>query len=192
MPVSPVIATINATVPPSIRSIKWLALALALGAVAATLLLLGRHRDTPAAPAAPAATQPVMEQPVIIENSGGKARWKLRATKAEQGPTSMRLTRPYLEMYDDHGQTIPIRGDAAWFDPLARTARFVGHVTIDYRQWHLQSAEALFDGGSGQLHIPERFLARGDRVTMRGADLTVDQPRQRIMVRRHIRIEDQR
>jgi len=139
----------------------------------------------------------MMEQPVIIENRGEKTRWKLRASKAEQAKPgqkiqALHLTAPHLEIFNSSGEGIPVQGDDAWFDPIKRSAHFVGHVTIDYQQWHLQSADALFDGISGTVHIKGAFTAQGDGVTMHGADLTVDQARQRLEVRRHITIKDQR
>jgi len=129
---------------------------------------------------------------VIVENRGEQVRWKLRASKAEQGLREMHLTQPRLEIFSENGRIIPIQGDAAWFDPIKRSARFVGHVSIDYQQWHLQSAEVLFDGANGTLHITGAFSAHGDHVTMHGKNLTGDQARQRLEVRHHIKIEDQR
>jgi len=139
----------------------------------------------------------MMDQPVIIENRGEQVRWKLRATKAEQAKPDqkvkeMHLTQPSLEIFNNKKESVTIQGDDAWFDPIQRRASFVGHVTIDYQQWHLQSADALFDGVSGTVHIQGAFAAHGDRVTMHGTDLTIDQAQQRLEVRQHIIIKDQR
>ncbi|MDQ6963783.1 MAG: hypothetical protein Q9M13_02555 [Mariprofundales bacterium] len=183
------------------RWLKWLGLSCSAGALLATTLLLSQHRSgTPTNRVV--STAAMMEQPVIIEHQGERTRWQLHAVKAEESPSpddqqtqnadKMHLTQPRLEIFSDHGERITIQGDDAWFDPLKRHARFIGHVTIDYKPWLLQSAEALFDGVSGTLHIRGAFSAHGDRVTMHGADLTIDQAQQQLRVRRHITIEDQR
>ncbi|MDX8413581.1 MAG: hypothetical protein R8J85_05780 [Mariprofundales bacterium] len=159
-------------------------------------MLLSQHPSS--APVTPSSSKTsMMEQPVIIENQGEQTRWKLRATKAEQAKPgqkiqALHLTAPHLEIFNSSGESIPVQGDDAWFDPIKRSAHFVGHVTIDYQQWHLQSADALFDGINGVVHIKGAFTAHGDHVAMHGADLTVDQAQQRLEVRHHITIEDQR
>jgi len=163
-----------------------------MGALVAMLLLLTRHPNHSAPTAQTSNAKSMMDQPVIIENRGEQVRWKLHALKAEQGLKQMHLIQPHLEIFDHDGSAIPIEGDEAWFNPLQRNARFVGHVRIDYRQWHLQSTEALFEGSTGKLHIAGKFSAHGDHVTMVGKDLTVDQPHQQIEVRHHVKIEDQR
>lgn len=130
-----------------------------------------------------------MERPVIIENRGARVRWRLQALAARQHAGRIRLTRPLLTLFDRDGNPIPVRGDQATFDPLKRTARFRGHVTIDYRSWHLQSTQARFDGARRTVRIPGAFSAVGEGRRMQGADLIIDERRQRLTVRRHVRIE---
>ncbi len=180
------------TLPPPhrpLRGLKWLALACAIIPLMQAVLLLSKQDGVQPANTATQDERTTMDQPVMIENQGGTVRWKLRAERAEQMPHAMRLIHPVLNLFDRDGSPISIRGAHAWFDPLRRSARFAGNVTVDYRQWRLQSTEALFDGARGELHIPGRFTAHGDGRRMSGQDLTLNEESRTLTVRRHVRIE---
>ncbi|MDQ6950957.1 MAG: hypothetical protein Q9M26_04765 [Mariprofundales bacterium] len=171
--------------------LKWLALAGVFISIAGTIhLFIGR--DSAILIKQKKAGNGTIEEPVIVEHDGGSLKWKLRARKAVRGLNSTHLLQATLELYDQAGIPILIRGDEAWFDPLKRSARFAGHVRIDYQSWRVQSSRATFDSAAGRVYLPDAFTVQGIGVRARGSDLVIDKRQQRIWVRKHIWIEDSR
>jgi len=171
--------------------LKWLALALVLIVIAAAALFF-TLRESHAPTMQKIGGKSAIEQPVIVENDGGTQKWKLRAERAEQGLHTTHLFQATLELYDQQGVVIPIHGDEAWFDPIKRSARFVGHVTIDYQSWHVQSSQALFDSTAERVYLPKAFTAQGPEMEATGEDLVIDKRQQRLLVRKHVWINDLR
>ncbi|MDX8409089.1 MAG: LPS export ABC transporter periplasmic protein LptC [Mariprofundales bacterium] len=177
---------------PPYQALKWSALAATLIALASMIYLLNHANPAARHDNLVDSKSGFMEQPVIIEHQGDRLKWQLRAKSAEQGLRSTHMFAPSLELYDDEGKPILVRGDEAWFDPISRNIRFTGHVRIDYQAWRVQTSQAVFDGLRSIIHLPQQFTAQGDGIHAHGTDLWIDQQKRRLEVKQHIWIEDRR
>lgn len=176
-------------------SIKWIFLALMLGTIAISIVLVIRAGDNRTLQADHSTTdkpqQAHVDKPLIIERKAGKMLWRLKAAKAEQElDGNMHLTAPELELFSDSGKGIPITGREAWFNPLAKTIHFKGDVVVLYDGWKLYADEVSYDHASDTVHVPGAFRIEGKLTHMRGNGLTAWRGERHVHVEKSVWIQD--
>lgn len=173
-------------------SLKWASLAVSIGSVALAvgLMVFGDHGAQLLRIASPVGGMKV-EKPLIIERKGTRILWRLKAEKAEQQAKGwLRLTRPTLELFTDAGKKVTISGVRARFDPVHRNIVFHQQVVALYQQWRLSCDTLAYDSGKDEVTVPGKFVAVGDKTTIKGAGLRADRNTQKLWVEHGVNIVD--
>ena len=173
-------------------SLKWASLAVSVGSMvlAVGLMVFGDHGAQLLRVVSPVVGTKV-EKPLIVERKGKRILWRLQADKAEQQTKGgLLLSRPTLELFTDDGEKVTISGARARFDPLHRNIVFRQQVVALYRQWRLTCDTLAYDSSKDEVTVPGPFVARGDKVTIKGAGLRADRDSQRLWVEHGVNIED--
>ena len=133
-----------------------------------------------------------MEKLSLVEKDGERIVWQLEAENASQEPRGMHLIEPQLELFTESGQSIPVRGREAWFDPTSRNIHFKGEVVVDYKDWRLTSEVLDYDSTKQEMFIPGAFRIQGDGIRARGKSMRMNRGTQRLWVENGVWIEDSR
>jgi len=175
--------------------IKWVFLALMLGAAVATIILVlragsGKQLQVDTSEAAKS-QQAHVDKPLIIERKAGKMIWRLKAQKAEQElDGDMHLIDPELELFSEDDRRIPITGREAWFNPLSKSIKFKGGVVAKYDEWTLYSEDVSYEQASDTVIIPGDFRIEGKLTKARGRGLTAWRSDHHVRVEEAAWIED--
>jgi len=177
------------------RLLKWGALGLSVGSVAVAALLMWLHGSSEIAPQGEVMqgeAETRVESPLIVERKGDRLVWRLQAVSATQEESAMLLSEPVLELFTEGGEVVPVRGRAAWFEPLKRNIHFKGDVELRYRQWILHCEELRYDSDSDQVVVPGAFRVEGPDVEMKGRRMAVDRKTEQLTVARDVWLRDER
>lgn len=177
--------------------IKWGFLGLALASMAAAAVLMWQAQQAKlslsGAPVTGKTPQTHVDKPLIVERKAGHTVWRLKAAKAEQQLTgTMHLLEPELELFTESGESIPMTGKEAWFNPLSKQVRFKGDVEVRYGEWRLYSDSMRYDQQKGAVVIPGPFRIEGETTHIRGRNLTAWRATQHVRVENGVWIEDTR
>jgi len=177
--------------------VKWGFLGLALASMAAAAVLMWQAQQAKlslsGAPVTGKTPQTHVDKPLIVERKAGHTVWRLKAAKAEQQLTgTMHLLEPELELFTETGESIPMTGKEAWFNPLSKQVRFKGDVEVRYGEWRLYSDSMRYDQQKGAVVIPGPFRIEGKTTHIRGRNLTAWRATQHVRVENGVWIEDTR
>jgi len=174
--------------------IKWLSLAISLGSIVATVVLMEFRPTGPETlpRAEKKASQTEVSKPLIVEKKGERTIWKLQAQKAEQQLSGkMHLLSPVLTLFTEAGEAVPVQSREAWFDPIRRDIDFRGKVLVHFQTWQLESDKMIFSSSKDELLIPGNFKIHGKSLQAKGKSLRLDRRSQRLWVDQGIWIRDE-
>lgn len=175
--------------------LKWACLALSIGSIVAAGILIWLNDEVIVADSTPAGDegdkpQANVEKPQIVERKGERIIWRLQADSAQQQEEGMNLAMPRLELFTDQGEAVPIRGDAAWFEPAARNIIFQGHVQVLYREWTLKSEQLQYDSARDEVLVPGPFTVIKPGTSLKGEVLRAEHKSEKLIVEKNVRLED--
>jgi len=176
-----------------LRTAKWGLLALSIGSLLMAGLFVWRTSSAPGLPQGQGGggVQTRVERPLIVERKGERLLWRLQAASAEQKLTgNMKMYEPLLELTTEEGALIPIQSREALFDPVARSARFLGDVRADFPPWHLECDELFYESGAERLQVTGSFRLSGDSLHIRGKDLTMLRKEETLAIADGVQIVD--
>lgn len=180
------------------RLAKWGALAVSVGSLLLAALLMWMSPKTEVAEREPDAVgqrgqpQTSVARPLIVERKGERLIWRLQAESAKQQDQGMHMIKPYLELFTETGEVIPVRGEEAWFEPEKRNIRFLGKVVVTHQAWTLHTEELSYVSAKDEVVAPDTFHLYKPDVQLRGRGLRVDRRNEKLYVYHDVWLEDAR
>jgi len=111
--------------------------------------------------------------PWMVERKGTRVLWRLKAEHAKQGLKTMHFTHPYLELFNKNNEKITVQGEQADLDILSRDVHFQGNVHVYFRTWRLVSNTLDVQHASGDVLVPQNFIATNPTSTIKGRGLRI-------------------
>jgi len=137
-----------------------------------------------------AAKSVAIDAPLIVERDGERIVWRLRASKAQQLPSGMRLQNPALELFTGRGEVVMIRSDMAVFDPLKRNIDFRHNVQTTYQDWLLTTERLLYLSRQDMVLVPDAFNINGVDAKISGRGLRADRKTEKVYIEHDVRVRD--
>ncbi|MDQ6976281.1 MAG: LPS export ABC transporter periplasmic protein LptC [Mariprofundaceae bacterium] len=131
-----------------------------------------------------------IDAPLIVERDGERIVWRLRAKKAQQLPSGMRLQKPELELFTARGEITLIRSDIALFDPLKRNIDFRHHVQTTYQDWLLTTERLLYLSQKDTVLVPNAFKINGPDAKISGRGLRANRKTGVIYIDHDVHVHD--
>ncbi|MDQ6973681.1 MAG: LPS export ABC transporter periplasmic protein LptC [Mariprofundaceae bacterium] len=127
-----------------------------------------------------------VESPWMVERKGKRVLWRLKARHAEQGLTQMDFTHPYLELFNEKNEKITVQAQQASLNTLNRDVHFQGKVVVHFQTWTLTSNTLDVEHSSGDILVPEHFIAHNPTTILKGRGLRVQHEKQAMWIQHDV------